>query len=179
MPSSLAGFPRCAAAADASLAYPLGALEIVQPRAAAGFVVRERGRGKSRCLSRIRRCDGKYGWLQLHPRKACSHSAKARKTCAHPHYWHISVQCTGPKGEYWDHVPYCRVLSWAFLKGASDATQGLTDSEWAIQAATHHSRTARVRWQGKQITVKDDRALKGLKALTRAAHHALHHGSSE
>jgi len=126
--------------------------------------------GSSVRLSRVRRKDGKYGWLRLHPRRLCACSG----TCACPRYWHINViekkeKKIKKKGEsYTDHIPYCRILGW--ISKASSAQAELTDKQWAKQAVTHHPKGAchRIRWKVEKVWVKDDDA--ALSGETRATH---------
>ena len=76
----------------------------------------------------------------------------------------------GQNGEYWDHVPYARVLSYA-LHGIVAAE---TDLEWGRDVVAHHVETEWVTVKGKKIRVCQDGSRRGLVAELRAAHIERH-----
>jgi hypothetical protein len=156
---SLHSFPRLSTDADAHVDYPLTGLEIVPVAPGGEWVTNQKGSHKR--LSQIRRVDKKYGFKSLYPRRMCRHPTSAGCPC--PYYWHFTVEVEGKKGAtHYDHIPYCRVLCWAYLRPHSPSAE-LPDDEWALQAATHHHKTHRVFWLGDRLVVKDDRTLGGFR----------------
>ena len=157
----LTRFPRLDPA-NGSLSHPLAGYELVRPPRGKNWVEREAGQGKWKRISRICRT-GTGKWLKLHPQRMCGHSASGGCQC--PYYWHFSLGRT--------HVPYCRVLSWAFIPTHAVVAR-LSDKAWCETGVTHHERTDRVSWKGSRLVVKDDSRIAGLKPKTRQAHGHLH-----
>ena len=157
----LARFPR--RSAEGALSYPLEGYELVRPPRGRKWVERQAGPGAWKRMSRVRRKGAGGKWLNLHPQRMCKHPAADGCQC--PHYWHFSLGRT--------NVPYCRVLSWAFLP-AHAVVARLSDADWCETGVTHHERTDRVSWKGTRLVVKDDSRIAGLKPKTRQAHGHLH-----